>query len=65
MIPPVIDTYTYILFPPPFYLLYLEVIYALTLKIASKAHVTGGIYSARTKEGHVFSAFCVYVAIAT
>ena len=35
MIPPVIDTYIYIPFPPPFYLLYLEVIYALTLKIAS------------------------------
>ena len=40
MILPVIDTYRYIPFPPPFYVLYLEVIYALTLKIASKAHVT-------------------------
>ena len=41
MIPPVVDTYVYIPFPPPFYLLYLEVIYALTLKIASMGHVTG------------------------
>ena len=41
MIPPVVDTNIYIPFFPPFYLLYPEVIYALTLKIASKAHVTG------------------------
>ena len=41
MIPPVIGTYVYIPFSPPFYLLYLEVIYALTLKIASMGHVTG------------------------
>ena len=41
MIPPVIDTNIYIPFFPPFYLLFPEVIYALTLKIASKAHVTG------------------------
>ena len=62
MIRPVIDTYIYICIyiytlSPPFYLLYLEVIYALTLKIASKRHVTWRIYSARREEGHVFSAF--------